>query len=52
MVTPVYNPGGGTGVRNDKAVILWYNLGFWRIYNADGTAMSVGAAFNILAVKP
>ena len=49
LATPVWNPGGAGGVYNNHAIGAWYDSGRerWAIFNQDGAAMTVGAAFNI-----
>jgi hypothetical protein len=53
MVTYNFNPAGAAGVRNDTPVGIYYTPGSrWAIYNLNGTAMPVGAAFNVLVANP
>ena len=49
-VTQNWNPGGIGGTYNDKVVGVWYDptQKKWAVFNQDGSAMPVGAAFNIL----
>ncbi len=48
-VTQNWNPGGGRGVYNDRAVGARYDAGSeaWEVYNEDGSALPEGAAFNV-----
>lgn len=48
-VTQNWNPGGGEGVYNDRAVGVRYDAGSeaWEIYNEDGSALPEGASFNV-----
>jgi hypothetical protein len=51
IVTPDWNPGGGAiGAYQNHYIGVFYNItrGQWGIYNEDGTAMSVGEAFNVI----
>lgn len=54
MVTQVWNPGGGGGVYNDHAIGTVYDrpTGRWQIFNQDGAAMPVGAAFHVIVADP
>jgi hypothetical protein len=55
IVTPNWNPGGGAGVYDNHPIGVYYEdppTARWHIFNQDGAAMPVGAAFNILVVKP
>ena len=54
FVTPNYNPGGGGGTHNDHNIGIWYNSSRqkWAIFNQDGAAMPVNAAFNVLVLVP
>lgn len=54
LVTYNFNPAGTAGVRNDRPVGIYYipGAGRWAIYNLDGTAMPVGAAYNVLVANP
>jgi len=47
LVTPNLNPGGVGGTYDDHPIGVFYDGSKWRIYNEDGSAMSVGAAFNV-----
>jgi hypothetical protein len=51
FVTMDYNPGGtGPSANNPHPIGVYYQDGKWRIYNVDGVAMPVNAAFNVLVV--
>lgn len=52
IVTYNFNPAGLPGTRNDRAVGIYYNGSQWAIYNLDGAAMPVGAAYNVLVANP
>ncbi len=54
LLTYNFNPAGLVGVRNDRAFGLYYNPSNarWAIYNFDGTAIPVVAAFNVLVANP
>jgi hypothetical protein len=41
------NPGGVGGAYDDRPIGVFYDGSKWRIYNEDGSAMPVGAAFNV-----
>lgn len=43
--------GGPNGLELDHPLGVWYHNGHWSIFNEDGAAMPIGAAFNIV-VKP
>jgi len=47
FVTPNLNPGGVVGMYDDRPIGVFYDGSKWRIYNEDGSAMPVGAAFNV-----
>jgi hypothetical protein len=48
LVTPNENPGHVGGTADDHPISVGYNGGFWGIFNQDGAAMPVGAAFNVI----
>jgi len=52
ILTYNFNPAGLAGIRNDRPFGLYYNGTRWAIYNFDGTAMPVGAAYNVLVANP
>jgi hypothetical protein len=55
IVTPNWNPGGVGGVYNNHAIGVYYEpapTARWYIFNQDSAAMPVGAAFNVLVIKP
>jgi hypothetical protein len=49
LITPNWNPNGVGGVYNNHPTGVWYNTakGRWAIFNEDGAAMPLGAAFNV-----
>ena len=47
LVTPNLDPGWVGGVHDDRPLGVFYDGSNWRIYNEDGSAMPVGAAFNV-----
>jgi hypothetical protein len=54
IVTPNYNPGNVVAGYNNHPIGVMYNdtTGEWLIFNQDIGAMPVGAAFNVLVIKP
>jgi hypothetical protein len=52
IITYNFNPAGIAGTRNDRPFGLYYTGTRWAIYNLDGTAMPVGAAYNVLVFNP
>jgi hypothetical protein len=48
FVTQNYDPGNVGGSSDDHPIGVEYTGGKWRIYNQDGVAIPVGAAFNVL----
>jgi hypothetical protein len=52
IVTPNYNPGGGSGTYNNHPVGVFYIGARWAIFNQDLASMLNNAAFNVLVVKP
>jgi hypothetical protein len=48
FVTPNLNPGGVGGTLDDHPISVYYDGSKWRIFNQDGVAMPVGAAFNVI----
>jgi len=48
IVTPNYNPGGVIQQYNNRPIGVYYNGSRWTIFNQDGAAMPVGAAFNVI----
>jgi len=52
IVTPNYNPHGTGGVYEPHPIGVYYTGSKWAIFNQDAAAMPVGAAFNVLVVKP
>jgi hypothetical protein len=53
VVTPNWNPGGGSGRYDDHPIGVWYdrNRSKWAIFNQDRAAMPVGADFNVAVLK-
>lgn len=53
LVTSNWNPPGSSGVYLDKSVGVWYSGSQekWAIFNQDLTAMTEGAAFNVLVYQ-
>jgi hypothetical protein len=51
FVTPNWNPGGVGAMYDDHPVGVYYITGKWRIFNEDGAAMPVDAAFNVYVTK-
>jgi hypothetical protein len=47
QVTQNWNPGGGGGTYNPKNIGIYLAGDRWAIFNQDGSAMPVGAAFNV-----
>jgi hypothetical protein len=47
IVTPNWNPGGVGGTNENHPIGVWYSGNRWTIFNQDGVAMPVGAAFNV-----
>jgi hypothetical protein len=47
QVTQNWNPGGGGGTYNPKHIGIYLAGDRWAIFNQDGSAMPVGAAFNV-----
>jgi hypothetical protein len=53
IITPNWNPGGSSpGIYNNHPIGVVYIQGKWRIFNQDNANLAVGAAFNVLVVKP
>lgn len=52
IVTQNLNPGGGTQTASFVPWFIFYNNVHWCIATADGSALPVGAAFNVMIVKP
>jgi hypothetical protein len=53
IVTPNYNPGGVGGTYNNSPIGVYYSAGKWTIFNqTTTTSISIGAAFNVMVVKP
>jgi hypothetical protein len=51
VVTQNYNPGGVGGTQNDHPISVKYGgSSRWWIFNQDGAAMPLGAAFNVYVV--
>jgi hypothetical protein len=50
LVTPNWNPGGGSGTYNDHPIGVWYSSSAkkWAVFNQDFASMPDGAAFNVL----
>lgn len=46
VVSQNWNPGGGIGVYNDRAIGLTHG-GQWRLFNQDGSSLPEGSAFNV-----
>jgi len=53
MATPNWNPNGKAGVFDNHQIGVWFNkgVGVWSILNEDGSAMPVGASFNVRYVS-
>jgi hypothetical protein len=47
LVTPNFDPGGVGGIADNHPIGVFYDGTKWRIFNQDGAAMPVGAAFNV-----
>jgi hypothetical protein len=47
QVTQNWNPGGGGGTYNPRHIGIYLAGDRWAIFNQDGSAMPVGAAFNV-----
>jgi hypothetical protein len=55
IVTPNLNPAGGSaaaGVYDGNPIGVWYDGAHWEIFHENGAAMTVGAAYNVLVIKP
>ncbi|MBK8049860.1 MAG: hypothetical protein IPK16_23790 [Anaerolineales bacterium] len=52
LVTQNYSPGGVPSVYNPHATGVWYDGAKWVIVNLYYETMPVGAAFNVMVVKP
>ena len=52
IVTPNWNPGGVATYNNHQIGVYYTGTLRWAIFNQDLAAMPVGAAFNVLVVKP
>jgi hypothetical protein len=53
IVTPNFNPGGAGGTYNTSAIGVYYTAGKWTIFNQiTTTPITIGAAFNVMVVKP
>ena len=53
FVTPNFAPGGVCGcVYQDHPIGVLYDGTNWRVFNQDGAAMPVGAAFNVFVATP
>jgi len=52
VVTPNLSPNGGSGVNNPHLIAAWYSSAGqkWGVFDLDGSAMPVGAAFNVLVL--
>jgi hypothetical protein len=48
-----WNPAGSGGTYNDHSIGVWYDADRkqWAIFNEDGLAMPVGAAFNVIICR-
>lgn len=53
IVTQNWNPPGSAGVSNDHAIGVFYlqSAAKWAVFNEDGAAMPLGAAFNVLVLE-
>lgn len=52
IITPNWNAGLAPGVYNNHPIGVFFTGVNWVIFNQDIAAMPVGAAFNVLVVKP
>jgi hypothetical protein len=52
FVASNYNPGGVGGVYDNHPIGVFYDGSNWRIFNQDGLAMPVNAAFNVFVPTP
>lgn len=50
FATSNFNPQGQGGIYDNHNIGVFYNNGKWSIFNEDGAAMPVGAAFDVLTV--
>lgn len=52
LVTQNYNPGGGAGAYNDRAIGVWYRSGAkkWAIINQTITGIPTGASFDVVVI--
>lgn len=50
FATSNFNPQGKGGTYDNHNIGVFYHNGKWSIFNEDGAAMPVGAAFDVLAV--
>jgi hypothetical protein len=50
FATSNFNPPGAGGTYDNHNIGVFYDNGKWSIFNADGAAMPVGAAFDVLTV--
>ena len=50
LITPNWNPGGGSGIYNNHVTAVWYHSDRrqWAVYNQSAVNMPAGAAFNVL----
>ncbi|MCJ7738003.1 MAG: hypothetical protein MUQ10_11955 [Anaerolineae bacterium] len=50
FITQNWNPGGGDGTYNNRAIGVWYSSSAqkWAVFNENLAAMPSGAAFNVL----
>jgi hypothetical protein len=49
-LTQVWNPGGAGGTYNPHHVGVWFDGSSWNVFNEDGAAMPLGAAFAVAVV--
>ena len=52
FVTSNFNPQGLGGTYDNHNIGVYYQNGKWSIFNEDGAAMPVNAAFDVLATNP
>jgi hypothetical protein len=51
LATPLWNPGGAGGVYCNHPLGVWDTGNGWAVFNQDGAAMPVNAAFNLAEVS-
>jgi hypothetical protein len=52
IVTPNWNPGGVGGTNDNHPIGVYYDGITWAVFNQDGGAMPIGAAFNVYVFSP